>query len=492
MIAWWIPAALATPVFEGAPEDAERAAAWWDAEVACAGRSPEVPPRIPVVRDLPPGFAFDGITLFGEGRAEIHLRPRTGDLTLGHEVAHLFFHSGSDLVDEGRAEALMRCAAAKMPGERVVPHAIAGRVAALPDLRTWTYPRRVDEQDDAEVGAGYTGSRRLFVALAGYLPPGALWAPELDSWARLADLIRTNESIAWVADAFDGGAAAQAALLDDPDRDGLSTLDERLAGTDPEAWDSDRDGWWDGAAMQARTGRAMPFRPGDPYLCFPIFSAVDDFQVDVTTMTSDGTMNTMRYHMEKNTFGMRWEPPPGLDLVGGWADIAVGRTAPNPHCATSGWGLVRMLEDSDRLEAHHLRGLVEALASEVPAVRDRFGVPIDRVWIWIAGHTLSVSKPGVMTRRCVVTVTEEMVLRAAQVDNLRGVALAAAALSASCGMEGAFDTRAARAALLKELKLGPSAPGFSDVFKADLDPVRARVAACPDGWKGVLTGACTR
>ncbi len=36
--------------------------------------------------------------------------------------------------------------------------------------------------------------------------------------------------------------------LGDPDLDGMSTLEEQIEGTDPMAWDSDGDGWWDGAA----------------------------------------------------------------------------------------------------------------------------------------------------------------------------------------------------------------------------------------------------
>lgn len=46
---------------------------------------------------------------------------------------------------------------------------------------------------------------------------------------------------------LDGGAASQRAALQDEDLDALSDLYEALAGTDPTRWDTDGDGWWDGA-----------------------------------------------------------------------------------------------------------------------------------------------------------------------------------------------------------------------------------------------------
>ncbi|MEQ1568955.1 MAG: hypothetical protein ABMA64_25175 [Myxococcota bacterium] len=46
--------------------------------------------------------------------------------------------------------------------------------------------------------------------------------------------------------------------LSDPDHDDVVSLGEHLAGTDPQRWDSDGDGWWDGAPAHPDTAVPSP------------------------------------------------------------------------------------------------------------------------------------------------------------------------------------------------------------------------------------------
>jgi hypothetical protein len=53
--------------------------------------------------------------------------------------------------------------------------------------------------------------------------------------------------------ALEGGVASQREALSDMDRDGQPRLLEILNGTQPDRWDSDGDGWWDGAERPINT-----------------------------------------------------------------------------------------------------------------------------------------------------------------------------------------------------------------------------------------------
>ena len=91
--------------------------------------------------------------------------------------------------------------------------------------------------------------------------------------AELEDRVRELEALlvhagprgAIVWDVLEGGVDRQREALSDKDLDGQPWLAEILSGTDPNRWDSDGDGWWDGASA-APVG-AVPLPPDGTAVC---------------------------------------------------------------------------------------------------------------------------------------------------------------------------------------------------------------------------------
>lgn len=235
------------------------AEAAWGHAVACAGREGAALEVVPI--DLvDPGGGFSGKATLEAGRlVRIRLgvtRPRV----IAHEVAHAWVQRGPPALVEGATALLEACVAGRAPD--LFPSEPMADLGPLEDLRTWA------NEDDAAPSrdAGYAASLLLFQALATTVAPADLWRPEW-SWAALDGLLAgagpTGEAVRGV---LAGGVAAQRAGLGDRDRDGVSSLLEGLAGTDPARWDTDGDGWWDGAPDDVERD-GVPIAPGRGTVC---------------------------------------------------------------------------------------------------------------------------------------------------------------------------------------------------------------------------------
>ena len=263
-----VGSALAAPVFVASdPVDAEVAQAAWAAAEDCTQRTPESAAEVRITRDL---FAEDGpdgvADTSADGLAAIHLKPDADNAVLAHEVSHAWIHGADAWMVEGRTELLALCVAERIP-ETVRFRHWGGQPPLPADIRTWT--SAVDSfasLEPGEVEAFYVNSQRLFEAVGLVVPPERLWSGLEDPAALYAVLDESLEGRRILA-ALDG-VRRQREALGDPDRDGLTTLYERIQGTDPYRWDTDGDGWWDGSGGHPEHAVVVP-RDGSP-VCSPV------------------------------------------------------------------------------------------------------------------------------------------------------------------------------------------------------------------------------
>lgn len=235
----------------------------WDAGVACTGWEPLTHDVIPIdTSDLD----------WAEGRATVHpsrgleailLAPHPGDHVgggaLAHEIAHAWAHSRTSALSEGVAQVLAECIAGRLGLQAGTAPSLPD---TLPDLRRWD-PRRAD---DAARSAGYELSRRFAKARLLLLGGDSVWGPTAPTHldALRADL-RTRGARGRFLDALLDRPGELRSFLVDRDHDDIPDGVERLLGSDPEAWDSDGDGWWDGALADV----GVPLPADRSVICLP-------------------------------------------------------------------------------------------------------------------------------------------------------------------------------------------------------------------------------
>lgn len=239
--------------------DAEQAEWLERALRACAGAAPHLAEKVVIRRVTPRGGFAGGAVVHDRVVVRLDLRDDASDTILAHEIAHAWAPVAADFIGEGVAGALGTCAMRAMSGVRARASCDPGVYRALPaDVRGW---QRCAEAacggDDAarrEMEAVYAASEQYMRALldAGVPVTTFVSADGVADWDRLdAAAIAVGH-----AELVDATHAADPSwlgwLLSDVDCDGQPRASELRAGTDPDRWDSNGDGWWDGA--HPRTG----------------------------------------------------------------------------------------------------------------------------------------------------------------------------------------------------------------------------------------------
>lgn len=256
--------ALAGPRF--AADDADLgglASRMWDAGVACTGWEPRTHDVVPIdTSDL--DWAEGRATVDATGLEAILLAPRhpadhVGGGALAHEIAHAWAHSRSSALSEGVAQVLAECIAGRLGLHAGTAPSLPPEV---PDLRRWSPDRARDD----ERSAGYELSRRLAKARVALFGQDSVWGPSAPTHldALRKDLVARGPRGRFLDALLDRPAELRAFLVD-RDHDDVPDGVERLLGSDPDAWDSDGDGWWDGAL--ARVG--VPLPADRSLLCLP-------------------------------------------------------------------------------------------------------------------------------------------------------------------------------------------------------------------------------
>jgi hypothetical protein len=256
--------AWGAPQFQGEiPQDVALATLAWTAGVACTGYDGRAHPTVMIVRQrLPDGF-LGMATIDDEGLARIELDATHHRLAevIVHEVAHGWAAKGPSALREGRTELLADCIAQQIPGFVPLQWDDGRTLVALPDLREWRNEydhgpaMRMDVRTDA-----YIGAARLFRTAALWVDPRLFWPEDGElGWSRFFEILAESGSETQsLLRELEGGAVSQRVMLGDGDRDGLCDFAERMWDTNPEVWDTDGNGFWDG--IEAQSGQIpLPF-----------------------------------------------------------------------------------------------------------------------------------------------------------------------------------------------------------------------------------------
>ena len=258
-----LPALAAPPHFEAdAPSDAVLATRAWTAAEQCTGRTAPSTPTIRITRSVIPGGWLGRAHVHDEGleRLDVSAPPaRVGEVIV-HEIAHAWVAEGEQALVEGAAELLADCIVAHAPGLAPLQFDDGRDLVALTDLRTWGIAAegRPLAMDGARTDA-YLGASRLLRTAALVIGEELLWTGEpltfegLERWLEAAGP-RAEPVLAVVK----APPSQQRVALRDRDLDGLTDLAESLLGTDPTRFDTDGDGWWDGATAHPEHAVAVP------------------------------------------------------------------------------------------------------------------------------------------------------------------------------------------------------------------------------------------
>lgn len=277
--------ALAAPTFQAdSPAVRDLAAELWPHVQNCAGGDD---PGIRTVRieTKLEGASWVKVTETEDGdkTALLLLRRAGREWTAGpltHELAHIWFGDGPDVLAQARAEAVRLCVA------QILPHVAAmGLDPAqlhLPDhdLRVW-------DRDHADVVTAQSyGSHEAMVLLLSSMSPtidlSELLDDDVTGWEHMHAILKaeaeTEPLVLKVLEAFEGGMASQHALFTDPDGDNIPTIREWFAGSDPTRFDSDGDGAVDGAEHRPANSTILPFDGST--ICLPRIAPIDEDDKD--------------------------------------------------------------------------------------------------------------------------------------------------------------------------------------------------------------------
>jgi hypothetical protein len=477
-------AAHAMPTFLAAdPEDVRLAQEAWTAGLACTGRTPVTAPVVRIERKLPEWavYRFAGLANWSDKtEAKIRLAERTRPAVIAHEVAHAWVHVGPSGLVEGRTALLTACM------QQQNPESFAGLLEArseleiMPDLRVW----KAIGDDPTALGQAYLGAFRLFRAMGLVVPPERLWSEEVTRWDTVERLLaEAGPPGERVLAALAGGAETQRAALVDPDLDGLSILYEQLSGTDPVTWDSDGDGWWDGAPTVHPEG-AVPLRRGQIPVCLPMVPASGSLFV-VELGGQLGGLDIPAQLVSNGPAGMlvtwltAWTGHPGGVYARATGDTLVA----NEQCAMRRHLTMR---STLRLPDGRLGAIADAVEASVVTITAATGLADPFLVVEVDGEAafLTLTRNG---SRVLVPVA--MPGRATTDEAREALARAIAALSI-VGTVVPHERAGAAAALLRTVWPGAPIPPALGAPAYEIAPWTRAVGKCARGWSGLLDGTC--
>ena len=474
------------PVFVAdLPQDIEVAAAAWDAARACTGRDAEAADEVPIRRDLFDPDGPDGIAETGDaGLLAVRLQPTADNAVLAHEIAHAWIHEGEAWMVEGRTELLALCIAARIP-EHVRFRHYGGQPGLPEDLRTWTSAAEsFGVIPDEHIEAYYVHSQRLFEAIALLIPAERFWS-EIATPEALVEELAALPDGETVLNALDNVRTQRRALAD-PDRDGLSTLYEEIVGTDPHAWDSDGDGFWDGAGERPEHAIVIP-RDGS-VVCSP-WRPVGAETID---LFGGGNLHGHdvggeRWPESSLKRGVRMSPARFASPGGMWMAVEGDPLEPNPLCRVNDKYTLR---DMTGALSEELAVLDQELLRFIAVVEEDFGPAPRRASIELTGSGVRITRVTDLNGPHTIRVPGPIVQAASE---LRQLDLLAAHVAAAFrfGFEPALQDMAAAAAFGW---IATKTPVVGDPWvSAERELIRdwvKRARRCEEGWRGLAEWRC--
>lgn len=239
----------------GRPELADLA---WPAFGACAGGEPPSFERLQfgVVKDL---GAYSGATVPDDHFPWIFLLEGQADeMVVLHEIAHLWVDWSPRALNEGLAQTLAECVYQRLHGD-ASPQAFPRGAPPVEGLVSWEIDAGLSEE---AIQARYLASYELAKVLEPLLSPEQRWSRQGYGWPELWEMLWESHGLdegdlqrgenGWTVDprSQDLRLLLRSLLPDlgqDLDGDGLDAQTELALDTHPLRWDTDGDGWWDGA-----------------------------------------------------------------------------------------------------------------------------------------------------------------------------------------------------------------------------------------------------
>ena len=273
----------AGPSFSAATSNIQsKAQQAWRAGIQCTGWEPKTSQNIDIRSGRVEG-SFDSYAVFKDDQlTRIELGPEQPERDLLHELAHAWARRGPAALTEGRADWLADCMVSKYPTLGPLDPDLGGRLTPMLDLRKWQNSRVFD---DATLQRNtYIGAARWIRVLTQILPVSQIFPENGElKWRPLERLLLKAGPKGVIAlSSLEGGLNEQIHALSDDDGDGQVRLAEILTGTQPDKWDSDGDGWWDGVdSATTNSGTPLP-RDGSP-ICSGYTSGAQGADVFVTS-----------------------------------------------------------------------------------------------------------------------------------------------------------------------------------------------------------------
>ncbi|MCB9764716.1 MAG: hypothetical protein H6739_33380 [Alphaproteobacteria bacterium] len=482
--------ALAAPRFVADTEgDAELAEAVWQAAVYCTARAPRTHDTVTIARDLDPTRLAGRMDYDADGLFHISLRPGSSPYVLAHEVAHAWVHDGPPALVEGRTEALNLCVVENLPDRIPWVDGLQTDLERMPDLRTWVDPEPSSRGYDV-VGQGLEAAARLFRALTRVLPREQLWSDRYVAWAPLEeDLLALGPQGERVVDALRGGAEAQRQLLIDPDHDGAINLVEAWQGTDPRRWDTDGDGWWDGAPPHPP--EAVPL-PGDGrHVCVPWIRA-DGAPADVLVRGNLRGFNhrTLTFRDRRPSETVRLTPELTRLDGGLWLEVAASDVVPNPFCHQGPRTLVIGRDTAAGTPLEELLRAVEQAQERADGLLSWDGRQVRVAVEEVPQDTVMLRAGSFQDPSPQVIVPEDRVRGGERTMRTLGALVVA---WHRLGLSGDITHQSPAAAWALVFALLPDAQrgALVNATAREIRQWRRRAEACADGWAGLLSGeAC--
>lgn len=481
------PPSTDNPTFSGAEGDVRLAKLAWEAAAACTGRKGKASPEVKISRAFPESRPVIAVRLDGDVLMGVFVHKDDVPFALAMGVARAWVGEAPAPLLHVRAQLLAECVAAKHPADFGVLHDLPTELAEMPDLRTWGQAGQ-ELPDGPPKRDAYAGALRLGHALGQVLPAAGAWTGAWPSWdALLTALDGAGDKGKPLAAALRGGAEAQRAALADRDGDGLVGVEEQWAGTDAARWDSDGDGWWDGASKE-RPADAVPL-PGDRSpVCFKAAPGAGA-RFDV------GAGGALRGIAVPNPYarGVNADALVGLTALhatfngGVWVQ-PTGTAAPNPGCSMTPRATVRVQGElgAAQLDALHA-ALDRARAKYEAAVgpsAQRYTVEINAGEMLLRGAArdgyVSVVVPFDLTKSALKPGKEDAL--AEQIAALHFTWTAPNPLT---------RTADAGAALYVAVSKPAKGTGLLQADPTRFEAWNKAVAACGTGWKGLFDGSCT-
>lgn len=481
------------------PTDAALARKAWAAGEVCTGWVAPAHADVELHRteamDGYDGRAF----VDGAGLYRIEIAGRNARRSLVHELAHAWASRGPAALTEGRTDLLADCIAGQLPVPGLLDPDPGRDLDALPDLRRWTNPKgRHDSAHlDADRADAYLGAARLMRVASTVVDPRTLWPTDgILRWRTLeGKLLAAGPRGAMVVDVLAGGAERQRYALTDRDRDGVPWLAEILQGTRPDVWDSDGDGWWDGASG-APVG-AVPLPADGTAVCSGLAASANGARVQVLYRATRAD-TTPKVRVVAGDIWLIDDPARGVAVEGGkpvllaldgglrnatggaWALAGGQGLSSSWNCRSTPRYTVWL---ADPLMAVDFAEFEAAVDEHLHRATGLLGPQPRRMVVELGADSMGVSHEG-------VHISAGLVGWARTEGRLDALAGLAVALHRT--WQGPLEARRwdTAEALTRALVDDPPETLFVAVDEEHPAARSDDAVSCPEGWRGVVGGRC--